>query len=334
MRVGIVGATGLVGLMVLRQMETSDLPVDDLVLMATSRSAGQELDFRDESIAVQEVEPGLFQGLDLVFFAIGTSGSLELVPEAVRRGATVIDKSNAFRMEMGVPLIVPQVNPGAAREHRGILASPNCSTIQLVLALKPLHDHAHLSRVVVTTFQSVSGSGRDAVDELREISRSYLDGVSREPSVYPHSIAFNLIPHIDTMGADGYTLEENKMRYETRKILDLPDLDISATCVRVPVMVGHSESVLVETTSGLSPWQARQLLSRAPTIEVVDDPDQGIYPMPRDVEGRDEVLVGRIRSDQSAPHGLWMWVVADNLRRGAATNAVDIARLLVMDNLI
>ena len=333
-KVAVLGAAGAVGQEVLRQLHERNFPVGELVLLATSRSAGHKVRWRGNDYTIAEATPDSFEGVDVAFFAATTGASKELGPEAVRRGAVVIDKSNAFRMDPKVPLAVPEVNPDAIRGHKGIIASPNCSTIQMVVALKPIHDAARLKRVVVSTYQSVSGTGREAMDELRDQTGQALRGEAPARSVYPHQIAFNLIPQIDSFDELGYTGEEMKMTNETRKIFDLPDLPVAATTVRVPVFISHSESVLVETERKLTAAQAREILAKAPGIVVVDEPKKGIYPMPVDAAGRDEVFVGRIREDISSPNGLHLWVVSDNLRKGAATNAVQIAEFVIASDLL
>lgn len=334
LNIAILGAAGAVGQEVLRLLDERKFPVASLKLLATSRSAGTSFEFRGEKLVVEEARPESFDGVDVAFFAASTGASKEFGPEAVRRGAVVVDKSNAFRMDPEVPLAVPEVNPEAIAAHKGIVASPNCSTIQMVLALKPIHDAARLTRVVVSTYQSVSGTGREAMEELRHQSGEVLAGRDARPEVYPYQIAFNLLPHIDAFEPNGYTGEEMKMVRETRKILDLPDLPITATTVRVPVFISHSESILVETEEKLSVEQARAVLSRFPGVVVWDDPAQLHYPTPVQAAGRDEVFVGRIREDLSSPRGLNLWVVSDNLRKGAATNAIQIAEFLVNRGLL
>ncbi|HEX6985938.1 MAG TPA: aspartate-semialdehyde dehydrogenase, partial [Planctomycetaceae bacterium] len=320
---------GAVGRQVVNLLEARRFPVGELRLLATKRSAGEVIPFRGEPHTVVETEPERFEGVDLVFLAAGTGASRELAPEAVRRGAVVIDKSNAFRMDPEVPLVVPEVNPDAAADHKGIVASPNCSTIQMVVAVKPLADRAGLRRLLVSTYQSVSGSGQEAILELQRESESVLNGEEGGAAVYPHPIAFNVLPHIDTFCENGYTQEEMKMTNETRKILGDPDLPVSATAVRVPVFVGHSEAVLVETEEPLSVEAAREALRGAPGVVLEDDPTENRYPLPIRAAGRDEVFVGRIRKDLTCENGLHLWVVADNLRKGAATNAIQIAELLI-----
>lgn len=327
-RVAVLG-TGAVGQEVLRILEERNFPVEKLIPLATSRSAGQTISWKGKAFTIYEAAPEAFEGAQVAFFAASTGASKELAPLAVSRGAVVIDKSNAWRMDPAVPLVVPEVNPDALRRHRGIVASPNCSTVQLVVALKPLHDAAKLTRVVVSTYQAVSGTGREAMEELRDQSRAVLDGRLVEKKVYPRPIAFNLIPQIESFDERGYSVEEMKMVHETRKVLGLPDLPVAATAVRVPVYIGHSESVLVETEEKLTAAHARELLARAPGVILMDDPQQDLYPVPLDCVGRDEVFVGRVREDLSSPRGLHLWVVSDNLRKGAATNAVQIAEELV-----
>lgn len=333
--VAVVGAGGAVGRKVVEILEERAFPVGRLVLLATARTAGSVVSFRGETQTIQQAEPGCFDGIDLAFFATPADVSRSLVPEAVRRGAVVIDKSSAFRDDPEVPLVVPEVNAEALAGHKGIVASPNCSTIQLVMVLKPLEDLSPLRRVVVSTYQSVSGTGREAVEELRLQARQVLqdEGGAVSPRVYPHQIAFNLLPHIDDFAPDGYSKEEMKMVTETRKILGRPDLAVSATTVRVPVEVGHSEAVWVETERPVSPDAARAALKRMPGVVVEDDPARAVYPMPVKAAGRDEVFVGRIRKDLSCERGLVFWVVSDNLRKGAASNAVDIAEELVKKGL-
>jgi len=332
--IAVAGAGGAVGRTLVRVLEERDFPVSRLVLLATSRTAGTGVDFRGEKLAIEPVRPEAFVGIDLAFFATPTEVSRGLVPEAVRQGAVVVDKSSAYREDPEVPLVVPEVNPEVLEGHRGVIANPNCSTIQLVVALSPLASLAPLKRVVVATYQSVSGTGREAVEELRLQTRAVLEGKQAVPQVYPRPIAFNLLPHIDAFSADGYTKEERKLVTETRKIMGRPDLAISATTVRVPVEVGHSEAVWVETERPVEPETYREALAQAPGVLVMDDPGRGVYPTPLDAAGRDEVLVGRIRRDPSVASGLVFWVVADNLRKGAATNAVQIAEELLTRGLL
>lgn len=332
--VAVVGAAGAVGTQVVRLLEERRFPVRSLRLFATRRSAGNAVRFRGEDLVIEEASADAVAEAELAFLAVGTEVSRELAPELARRGRTVIDKSNAFRMDPAVPLVVPEVNPDAVDGHRGILASPNCSTIQLVVALNPIRQRAGLRRVHVASYQSVSGTGLDAMHELREQSRRYLDGEALEPRVYPHPIAFNLLPHIDSFDAAGYSQEEMKLVRETRRIFADPDLPIGATCVRVPVFVGHAEVVTVQTERPLSRAQCQEALGQAPGVVLQDDPERAVYPLPVAVAGRDEVFVGRVREDLSQENGLTMWVVADNLRRGAATNALEIAELLLQKGML
>jgi len=334
--VAIVGVTGMVGQAFIKVLLERKFPVKGWKLLASSRSADKRISINGRDYPVEEAGPESFAGIDFAFFSAGGDISLQLAPEAVKRGAVVVDNSSAFRMDPEVPLVVPEVNPEAAFKHKGIIANPNCSTIQMVVVLQPLHLAAGLKRVVVATYQSVSGAGKEAVDELAAQSRAVLKGAEVVKEVIPfkgalrhHQIAFNMVPHIDTFEEDGYTREEMKMIRETRKIMGLPDLPVTATTVRVPVFNGHSEAVNVELERPLSPQEARKALSGAPGVIVMDDPWQYVYPMPVDTEGKDEVFVGRIRCDRSVPYGLNMWVVADNIRKGAATNSVQIAELLI-----
>lgn len=327
--VAVVGAGGLVGQKVLGLLEERRFPVGRLLLMATSRSAGQAVEYLGRTYTIQPAEADLFEGVDIAFFAVPAEVSRSLAPEAVKRGAVVIDKSNAFRQDPATPLIVPEVNSEALAGHQGIIASPNCSTIQLVLPLSAIERVSRLTRVIVSTYQSVSGTGREAMDELIEQSHAVLGGRPVTARVYPQPIAFNLLPHIDDFAPGGHSKEELKMINETRKILGRPDLPISATTVRVPVEVGHSEAVWVETERQVSPEEVRAAMSGLDGLVVQDDPALGVYPTPITAAGRDEVFVGRIREDLSSERGLVFWAVADNLRKGAATNAVQIAEALV-----
>jgi len=328
-KVGIVGATGVVGRTILRVLEERAFPVAEMKLFASGRSEGTRLSFRGEEITVLETRRDNLRDMELVFFAAGTDISSELAPVAVENGAIVVDKSNAFRMDPEVPLVVPEVNEEALAGHRGLIASPNCSTIQLVVALAPLSRAAGLRTVIVSTYQSVSGAGADALSELEEESRASLQGRSYAREVFAHPIAFNLIPAIDSFDELGFTAEEMKLVRETRKILSDPTLAITATAVRVPVRVGHSEAVTVELENPLTPEEARRILAQAPGVVVADDPAGDVYPVPVAVQGRDEVYVGRIREGLIGERWLNLWVVADNLRKGAATNAVQIAEALV-----
>jgi aspartate-semialdehyde dehydrogenase len=328
--VAVVGATGAVGGTMLRVLEERGFPVTELRPLASARSEGTELDYLGRPRVVRRLSEDAFEGIQIALFSAGATRSRQFAPAAVESGAVVIDNSSAFRMEPGVPLVVPEVNEDALRGHSGIVANPNCVAAPLVVALKPIADAVGLERVVVSSYQSVSGTGAAAVTELREQTAGFLAGEEPEPSVYPHPIAFNVLPHIGDFGDDGYSGEEQKVADETRKMLGLPELRVSATCVRVPVLYAHSQAVHVETSDELTADDARDLLMAAPGVALVDDPAASRYPLPRDAAGRDDVLVGRIRDDVSHPRGLALWVVSDNLRKGAATNAVQIAESLVM----
>jgi len=332
--VAIAGATGVVGGTVRAILEERDFPVGDLRLLASARSIGRRLPFRGADVEVRELAVGSFAGVDLAFFAAGGSVSKEFVPQAVAAGATVIDKSSMFRQDPGVPLVVPEVNAGHLEAHTGIIATPNCSTIQMVVALKPIYDEVGIKRVVVSTYQSVSGSGQGGIAALDAQARQWAAGAPVEQQFYPHQIAFNVLPHIDSFLPSGSTKEEQKMVDETTKIFADPALKVTATCVRVPVFGAHSEAINVQTWKKLTAAEARELLAAAPGIEVVDDPAELRYPLPLDAEGRDPVYVGRIREDATIANGLDLWVVADNLRKGAALNAVQIAEELVRRGLL
>ena len=329
-RVGVVGAAGAVGSTLLRVLQERQFPIDSLRLLATARSAGRRVPFAGGEVAIEETRPESFDHLDICFLAVpGAQVSRELAPAAVRAGATVIDKGSAFRMDPAVPLVVPEVNPGAVRSGPGILASPNCTTIPLVLCLEPLRRAFGLRRVMVSTYQSASGAGQGGVEELRAGAEAALRGGAAPRQVFPRPLAFNVVPQCDRFGEDGYTQEEWKLVRESRKILDAPDLAVSATAVRVPVYVAHSEAVYVETERPCGPERAREVLAGAPGVVVRDDPEHGDYPTALDVAGTDQAHVGRIRRDLAEERGLHFWVVADNLRKGAATNAVQIAELLI-----
>jgi len=335
--VAIVGATGMVGRTLIKVLEERRFPFAQLKLLASSRSANTKIETASGVYTVEEAVPEAFAGVDLAFFSAGGTVSKNLAPEAVKRGAVVVDNSSAFRLEKDVPLVVPEVNPDALAGHNGIIANPNCSTIQLVVALQPLQKAAGLKRVVVSSYQAVSGAGKAALDELMAQSRAILDGKKDFPRErFPHAkakvqhqMAFNMVPQIDVFADNDYTKEEMKIILETRKILSLPALKITSTTVRVPVFNGHSESVNVEFERPLSAAEAREVLRHAPGIVVIDDPSELAYPMPVEIDGRDEVFVGRIRQDDSVPYGINMWVVADNIRKGAATNSVQIAETLI-----
>ena len=328
-RVAVVGATGAVGAEMIAVLEERKFPVETLLPLASARSAGETVVFQDQDITIEELTKDSFAGIDIALFSAGAEVSRKYAPIAAKAGAVVIDNSSAWRMDKEVPLVVPEVNPHDLEHHGNIIANPNCSTIQMVVALKPLHDRVRIKRIVVTTFQAVSGTGKEAMDELMDECRDLLSFRAAEPKVYPYQIAFNCLPHIDDFLPSGYTKEEMKMVNETRKIMGDASIQVTATTVRVPVYVGHSEAVNIETEQKLTANEARALLSTAPGVVLYDDPEHTIYPMPLDVAGKDDVYVGRIREDESIPNGLNLWVVADNLRKGAATNAVQIAELLV-----
>jgi len=327
--VAIAGATGVVGTTVRQILAERDFPVGELRLLASQRSRGRQLPYRGREIAVQILASDSFAGIDIAFFAAGGAASAQFAPAAVQAGAMVIDKSSAFRQDPSVPLVVPEVNAHHLDGHKGLIATPNCSTIQMVMALKPIYDAVGIERVVVSTYQSVSGSGKRGVDELQRQAPSVLIGDAARAEFYPHQIAFNLLPHIDGFLPNGYTREEQKMVDETAKIFADPHLKVSPTCVRVPVFNAHSEAINVQTKRRLTAAQARELFAAFPGIEVVDDPAQLLYPMPVDASGRDAVYVGRIREDDTVPNGLNFWCVSDNLRKGAALNAVQIAEELL-----
>ncbi|MDR1650275.1 MAG: aspartate-semialdehyde dehydrogenase [Synergistaceae bacterium] len=329
MKTAVLGATGLVGREMLKVLEQRNFPVTELVLLASERSAGKTIEFGGASHKVYAAGDDFFKGIDVALFSAGSSASRRWAPAAAAAGAVVIDNSAAWRMDPEVPLVVPEVNPQDIKSHKGIIANPNCSTIQAVVALYPLHKKFGLNYIAYSTYQSVSGTGREAILALESGSRSILDG--REPSpqmVYPHPIAFDLLPHIGPFDSDGMTEEEWKMVRESRKIMHLPDLRVSCTTVRVPVFKGHGESIIARFDSQVTPDEARAILSEAPGVVVQDDPASSIYPRPRYCEGKDPVFVGRIRRDMGLDNALAMWVVADNLRKGAALNAVQIAELL------
>ncbi len=327
--VAILGATGLVGQEFIRILEQRNFPAASVRLLASEASVGKRLKIFGDEIEVEKASPQSFKGVEIALFSAGTAIDREFGPIAAGAGAVVIDNSAAFRMDPDVPLVVPEINPEDIKWHKGIIANPNCSTIQMVVAINPLHQVNPIKRVVVDTYQSVSGTGKQALDELASQARLVLEEESVFPQVYPHQIAFNLFPHIDVFLENGYTREEWKMVEETRKIMHADGLAISATCVRVPVYIGHSEAIHLEFTRPMSPEEARDILSRAPGVIVADDPESNVYPTPWEAAGRDEVFVGRIRRDVSHPNGLALWVVSDNLRKGAALNAVQIAEELI-----
>ena len=327
--VAVVGATGAVGRIIVELLEQREFPARHVRFLASARSAGTTIQFRGRQHPVEELTHDSFQGVDLVLASTPDPVAGEYLPSAVKAGAVAVDESGYWRMNSDVPLVVPEINPEAAlKAPRGIIASPNCSTTQMVLALKPLHDAARVRRVIVSTYQAVSGAGLQGTRDLMEGTRAHLQGTEYKDEAFPHPIAFNAIPQIGSVKDEGYTSEELKMIRETRKILDDESIQITATCVRVPVANCHCESITVETERSLSPQQARELFESFPGLSVIDDAAHGKYPLPRDCTGRDETFIGRIRRDLSHPKGLSFWCVSDNLRKGAATNAVQIGELL------
>jgi aspartate-semialdehyde dehydrogenase len=330
MRVAVVGATGAVGSTILGVMRERSFPASEVVPFASERSEGREIDWGEHTLVTRALSDDSIQGFDLALFSAGSGVSEEWGPRFADAGAVVVDNSSYWRMKDDVPLVVAEVNPEALEDHDGIVANPNCSTMQMVVALKPILASVGIERLVVSTYQSVSGTGQRAVEELHDQASAVVEAQEMpEPSVYPHQIAFNVLPQVEYFkDGDDYTTEERKMMGETRKILGVEELGISATCARVPVYTGHSESINVQTRDPLSPDECRDLLSEAPGLVVIDDPGDGLYPLAVDAAGRDEVLVGRIRRDPSHERCLNLWVVGDNLRKGAALNAVQLAELL------
>jgi aspartate-semialdehyde dehydrogenase len=329
-RVGVVGATGLVGQEFIRILLERHFPMGSLRLMASDRSAGRTMPAGNQEIKVEETTPDSFQDIDIALFSAGAEQSKHFAPIAARSGAVVIDNSAAWRMEKDVPLVVPEVNPNDIRHHKGIIANPNCSTIQMVVALHPLHKVNPIKRIIADTYQSVSGvGGTGALEELKTQVKQVLEGEVTAPHVFPHQIAFNVLPEIDVFRDDGYTREERKMLEETRKIMHADSLMVSATCVRVPVLIGHAVAAHVEFTESIAVDDAQRILSRSPGLKILDDTSISLYPQPWSAAGTDEVFVGRIRKDVSHANGLVMWIVADNLRKGAALNAIQIAEEMI-----
>jgi aspartate-semialdehyde dehydrogenase len=328
--VAVAGATGAVGTQMVQCLEERNFPVKLLRPLASERSFGKAVTFRGQEVPVQVLDEKSFAGIDIALFSAGGSISQKYGPIAAASGAVVVDNSSAFRMEPDIPLVVPEVNPQdiALYTKRGIIANPNCSTIQMVVVLKPIHDAARIKRVVVSTYQAVSGTGQKAVNELAEQVRALLSGTEPKVKVYPYRIAFNVFPHIDVFLDNGYTKEEMKMVLETKKIMGDDSIRVSATTARVPVFYGHSEAVNIETERKITPDEVRALLAQAPGVKVVDDPANRLYPMPLEAAGQDLTLVGRIREDTSIANGIDLWIAADNIRKGAATNAVQIAEIL------
>lgn len=327
--VAVVGATGAVGEEMRQTLERRNFPIGNLKLLASGRSAGKKFSFKGEEIAVEELTKDSFSDVDIALFSAGGSISKDFAPAAVEAGAVVVDNSSAFRMDEGVPLIVPEVNAHAIKEHRGIIANPNCTTIIMLVALKPLHDYSPVKRVVVSSYQSASGAGAKGMAELEDQARAYAAGKDINVEFFAYQLLFNLIPHIDVFVENGYTKEEMKMVNETRKIMGDPSIMVSPTCVRVPVMRAHSESITVETKDKITPEKARELFAAAPGLQVIDDPANKKYPMPLMAAGQDDCFVGRVREDLSCENGLNFWVVGDQILKGAALNAVQIAEELV-----
>jgi len=327
--VAVVGATGAVGNEMVKTLAERNFPVDKLRLFASERSEGKKMEFRDKEISVESPKDNSFGGIDIAIFSAGAERSKIWAPVAAQSGCVVVDNSSQWRMDPEVPLVVPEVNPHDLKWHKGIIANPNCSTIQMVVVLKPIHDAARIKRVVVTTFQSVSGTGQKAIDELLQQTTDLLNFRGVKCNVYPYQIAFNVLPHIDKFLENGYTKEEMKMVNETKKIMGDNSIRVTATTVRVPVFRCHSESLNIETEKKLTANEVRAILSEAPGVVVYDAPDKNIYPIAIDVAGKDETYVGRIREDETIENGINMWIVADNLRKGAALNAVQIAEKLI-----
>ena len=331
--VAIAGATGAVGNQMIRCLEEANFPLRSIKLLASKRSVGRELRFKGDLMPVEELTEDSFKGVDVALFSAGGDASLKYAPAAAAVGCVVVDNSSAWRMDPEVPLVVPEVNPHAIAGYsaKGIIANPNCSTIQMVVALNPIHRAVGINRIVVSTYQAVSGTGKKAIDELLDQTRAMINFLEYGNTVYPHRIAFNCLPHIDRFQDNGFTTEEIKMMHETHKIMEDNAIGVTATTVRIPVFFGHSEAVNIETRQPITASEARQLLKDGPGIKVVDDPSQNLYPLATDAAGQDLTLVGRIRQDESIPNGINMWIVADNIRKGAATNTVQIAGILVRD---
>jgi len=332
--VAILGATGAVGQTMIKVLEERNFPVNEIKFLASERSAGKEVEYYGMKYKVEAVCEEAFENVDIALFSAGGERSKKWAPIAASKGAVVIDNSSAFRMDPEVPLVVPEVNPEDVKWHKGIIANPNCSTIQMVVALYPIHKVKKIKRIIVATYQAVSGAGATAIEDLELETKAVMEGKYFYPRALPHHIAFNVIPRIDNFEPNGYTKEELKMINETRKIMHEPDIKVSPTCVRVPVYVGHSEAVTIETQEPITAEKAREILKNVPGVVVEDDPFNNVYPTPIEVAGKDDVFVGRIRKDLGFENGLSMWIVGDNLRKGAATNAVQIAELLVKYELL
>jgi aspartate-semialdehyde dehydrogenase len=342
LHIAVVGATGAVGQQMIRTLESRDLAISELTFLSSARSAGTKVLFKGQEYSVQEAKPESFEGVDIALFSAGGSVSKELAPEAAKRGAIVIDNTSAFRMDENIPLVVPEVNEADLHHHNGIIANPNCSTIQMVVALEPVRQKYGLKKIIVSTYQAVSGAGAVAIQELKEQTKAIINGDNYEPKVLPvksesnhYQIAFNAIPQIDKFTENGFTYEEMKMINETKKIMHMPELQVAATCVRLPVETGHSESVYFEIdTQGVSSSDIKELLKDSPGIVLQDDPENQLYPMPANCVGKNDVFVGRIRKDIDEDLGFHMWVVSDNLLKGAAWNSVQIAESLVKLGLV
>lgn len=330
--IAIVGATGAVGETMLKILAERNFPINNLRLLASKRSAGREYSFRDKTIKVETLDSKSFQDIDFALFSAGGDISREFAPVAVQSGAVVIDNSSAFRMDSDVPLIIPEVNPSAVIKHKGIIANPNCTTIILLVALKPLHDYAKINRVTVATYQSASGAGAKGIEELIQQGKDRNEGEKIKAETFSHQLLHNVIPHVDIFQQNGYTKEEMKMFNETRKIMNDDNIRVSSTCVRVPVLTAHSEAVTIDTEKVISLEKAIELLNKAAGIEVLDNPQKNLYPMPLTAAGKDNCFIGRIRKDLGFEHGLSFWICGDQLRKGAALNAIQIAELLIKKN--
>lgn len=331
--IAIAGATGAVGGAMLDVLQRRNFPINELRLLASERSVGKKIKFNGQEIAVQLLSKDAFENIDIALFSAGATRSLDFAPAAAKAGAVVIDNSSAYRMDPEIPLVVPEVNPAAIAQYKkhGIIANPNCSTIQMLVALKPILDKVGIKRLVISTYQAVSGTGADAIKELEEQTKAFAKGEEMKASVYPHQIAFNCLPHIDTFLENGYTKEEMKMVNETRKIFNDNSIAITATAVRVPVFYGHSESINVETKNKITVAEVKELLASAPGVKLVDDPENEQYPLATNCEGEFDTLVGRIREDESIENGLNLWVVSDNILKGAALNTVQIAEVIIQE---
>jgi aspartate-semialdehyde dehydrogenase len=332
--VAVVGATGAVGTEMLKILEEFDLPIDNLKVIASPRSKGKEITFKDQKYTIETIEKGTFEDVDIALFSIGSSNSLKYVPQAVYEGALVIDNSNAYRMDEDVPLVVPEINPEFIKEHNGIIANPNCSTIQMVMALNPIKKKHVINKIIVSTYQAVSGTGLKAVSELKKQSEDYLNNDEVKTEVYPKQIAFNAIPLIDKVNDNGYTEEELKLNRETKKIFNDKEINVTATAVRIPVFYGHSESIHLEFDIPVDLEEISYLLSNDENIELLDKPAENVYPTPLMSEDTDKILVGRLRQDLNNEKALEMWVVGNNIRKGAALNAVQIADYVIKNNII